>query len=107
MTNAIENFIENDIVQPVKNFFAAEKPSLDVAWAAAKAVAERNGGELLANVAADVVPLLVTMKWGDALAKLIADAEAIGVVFIEEEKALAASTALQIAQAAASAAKPA
>lgn len=66
----------------------------------ALALVERNGGALLIKAAGDALPALVSGKWGVSVTQIIADAKAAGAALIPQEEQLAASTALQIVQAA-------
>ncbi len=96
----VEDFLEDHIDKPVEDFLhSTVVPDAEVLWTNTKALIARNGDALLMKLAADVVPLLVTMQWGAATAKLLADLAAAGVQLVEGEEQLAASTALQIAQA--------
>lgn len=85
----VETFVEGVFVDDVKPFFTS-----------ALALIERNGGTTLMKIAGDVLPDLVTGQWGLAVDKIVADVTAAGAVLVEGEEQLAASTALQIVQAA-------
>lgn len=96
----VEEFAENKILEPIEGFFTAESPVLQDWLKAAGDLLERNGGQIFLQLAKQIVPDIATGKWGDLTAKLIADARASGIALVAEEEQLAASTALQIAQAA-------
>ncbi|CAM6005673.1 unnamed protein product [Sphagnum balticum] len=109
MTNELqqfENFIENDIVDPVKEFFTTNPTGEAIIadtkafFANAEALVERNGGGLLMTAATTIVPEIVAGQWAGAVASVLALAKSAGAATVAAEEQLAASTALQIAQAA-------
>jgi hypothetical protein len=71
------------------------KPAL----AAAEALIQRNGGQLLITEAIAALGGLATGNWSAVVTTLVANAEAAGATTLAEEKQLAGSTALQVAQA--------
>ncbi len=71
------------------------KPALD----AAEALIQRNGGQLLITEAIAALTGLATGNWSAVVTTLVSNAEAAGAATVAEEKQLAGSTALQIAQA--------
>ena len=71
------------------------KPAL----AAAEALITRNGGQLLITEAISALEGLATGNWSAVVTTLVANAEAAGATTLAEEKQLAGSTALQVAQA--------
>lgn len=83
--NYVDNVLTTDI-----------DPALLAAWNLIK----RNGGALLLAAATNVLPSLAAGQWGTAVTNLIADAKAAGAETLSNEEQLAASTALQITQAA-------
>lgn len=61
---------------------------------------ERNGGALLFQEAVALVSAIGTQSWATITATLLTNAKAAGATTLAQEEQLAASTALQIAQAA-------
>lgn len=101
----IETEIQDD-VKKVEDFFTGTvEPDVANFFKAAYDLVSRNGGTLLLKAAADVVPNIATGQWGAAVIQVIADAKSAGAELLAEEESLAASTALQIAQAAGAALK--
>ena len=85
------------VIKYIDNVFVMD---VEPAIVSALKLLERNGGAMLLAVATNVLPSLVAGQWAQAVTNLIADAKTAGAQMIAEEEQLAASTALQIVQAA-------
>lgn len=70
---------------------------------ASVALIERNGGSLLLTIASQAVPDIATGNWTALTVQIVADLKAAGAATVAAEEQLAASTALQMAQATAAA----
>ncbi len=103
----IEN-IPKEIVDFFKTNPTGEAIVADVKalFAEGEALVERNGGSLLVTAATTVLPTLLAGQWGVAVSSILSLAKAAGASTIAAEEQLAASTALQIAQAAGNALNP-